>query len=426
MRTQRRGRSSLGASCATALTPRRRGRAARRIRAVAPGVAARVPARSRRHPDFRTEWWYVTGCAARRGGRRPRLSGHVLSHPAGRRRGRAAAGSRRGSCCSRTPRSPIPHAAAAARPARGARRLRPRRAPTQRRRTCASTTGRSRATATTYIARIAAREFTLDLAFTRDAADRCCRAKAAQPQGPAPDAGEPLLQPAAARECRGTRGARRSRARGHRHRVARPRMVERISRRGRGRLGLGRRQPRRRRRADGVSHPRPRRARRYWARRRAARRAGTRHECSHPATCASRRCARGARPARASTTPSNAGAGRRRSTTTLEPLFDDQELDARASVGHRLLGRRSHRAPRRSRRQAAAISSSPATASRCGSSHAASFRQTALTIWLTQRRAARTGDRWRRCPGRYQPAASGCARPSSAAAGARPGGAPPS
>ena len=51
---------------------------------------------------------------------------------------------------------------------------------------------------------------------------------------------------------------------------------------------------------------------------------------------------------------------------TLEPLFDDQELDARASVGT-VYWEGAVTARRTGARSVAAISSSPATASRCGS-----------------------------------------------------------
>ena len=140
--------------------------------------------------------------AARRRRRDDRRPGHVLSQPAGRRRGqreplRAAAAAVR----ARGARDPGARAAAA-RPARRARRLRvsPRRP--RRRPTCASTTGRSRATDDGYVARIAARDFALDADVSRDAAAAAAGRRRREPQGPAAGAGELLLQPAAARRRR--------------------------------------------------------------------------------------------------------------------------------------------------------------------------------------------------------------------------------
>ena len=169
-----------------------------------------------------------------------------------------------------------------------------------------------------------------------------------EPQGPVARAGEPLLQRAASRDARHA-GSRRSRARGHRRRVARSRMVQRIPRRGRARLGLGGRQPRRRRCADGVSHPRPR-GRDVLGRRRASRCVGTRHgvrtrrdplhDAAHVALAA-----HGHRLSRR-----GAGAGRhvRRHARTAVRRPGARRACER---GHRLLGRRSHRAPRRSHRR---------------------------------------------------------------------------
>ena len=56
------------------------------------------------HLAARIEWWYATGWAGRGEPPQPRLPGHLLPQPhrAGAATTRAA--SRRGNCCSRTPR----------------------------------------------------------------------------------------------------------------------------------------------------------------------------------------------------------------------------------------------------------------------------------------------------------------------------------
>ena len=186
--------------------------------------------------------------------------------------------------------------AAAPRPARGARGLRPRRrgdgddagvdrrlvARARRRR--ATARGSSRATSR------------CDLAFAR-ARSRCCPGRRrVLAQGAAPAAGELLLQPAAARRRRDrSRSTARARAR-HRPRVARSRVVERGDGAGCRRLGLDRHQSRRRRRADGVPHARPRRRRRSGP---AARCATPDGAAEHPRArrrCASSRGAAGRSP----------------------------------------------------------------------------------------------------------------------------------
>ena len=90
-----RGRRSRAGAAAGCVAPRCCLRRGRRCRAL-PATHAAVPARLRRHPDLRTEWWYITGHARRRRAR-VRLPGHLL--PLARRRdaGHALAPSRPGS-----------------------------------------------------------------------------------------------------------------------------------------------------------------------------------------------------------------------------------------------------------------------------------------------------------------------------------------
>ena len=120
-----------------------------------------------------------------------------------------------------------------------------------------------------YVREIAAREFALDLAFARRSRS-CCRDGGLLAQGAGGrQASYYYSRPQLA--VTRTRRRRRPRARGRGARVARSRVVERGDGASAAGLGLDRHQPRRRRRADGVSHARPRGGRPV-GRRRAARR----------------------------------------------------------------------------------------------------------------------------------------------------------
>ena len=166
--------------------------------------------------------------------RRPaRLPDHLLPRAARRRRAPTRAASIRARSCSRTPRSSDPKRGRLLHDQRAAR------------------AGFSLAHAETertgvwiddwslelegnrYHARIAAREFDFDFTlFSRK--QLVLQGEAGlQPQGPPAGGGELLLQPPAAQRRR-----QAERQHGRRHRVARPRMVERLSRARGGRLGL--------------------------------------------------------------------------------------------------------------------------------------------------------------------------------------------
>ena len=147
----------------------------------------------------------------------------------------------------------------------------------------------------------------------RDAADAGAGRPGLLAQGAAAAAGELVLQPAAARRRRIDRG-RRSNARGHRARLARSRVVEPGDGAGGGRLGLGRRQPRRRRCADGLSHARPRGWRPLGRRRVSPRRRPDRHPRARR-RCASIRGGAGSRRERASRTRSSSRCARAAATT---------------------------------------------------------------------------------------------------------------
>ena len=161
--------------------------AAERLSAGRAAARARVSrATTAAIPHFRTEWWYITGWLADGAG-----NDYGVQITFFRNRPRVA----EANPSAFAPRQLLfAHAALAiralgrlrARPARGARGLRSRRAPTRHDARRASTTGRSRSTATRYAARIAARDFALDLAFAPRS--RCCcrarRASRARARGP--------------------------------------------------------------------------------------------------------------------------------------------------------------------------------------------------------------------------------------------------
>ena len=97
------------------------------------------------HPEFRTEWWYVTGWVADAAGREYGVQVTFFRNRPGVAEGESPARSRRGSSCSRTRRWPIRGTAVST--TTSARRARDSvsRGPRRHRRGRSSTTGRSRA-----------------------------------------------------------------------------------------------------------------------------------------------------------------------------------------------------------------------------------------------------------------------------------------
>ncbi len=150
-----------------------------------------------------------------------------------------------------------------------------------------------------YVARIAAREFALDLRFAPTQPllpawrRRAIRARVRHPRRRA------TTTAGRSSPATGTIAHRRHDALRHRHRVARSRMVERSDGAGSRRLGLDRDQSRRRRRADGVPDAR-RRGRNALGRRHAATRGRKRARVRRRTRSSSRRGDRGARRAPAS------------------------------------------------------------------------------------------------------------------------------
>ena len=220
--------------------------------AVVPGVALAFPRDHGAHPAFRTEWWYVTGWLRDAAGsdfgiqitffrNRPGVAEDspsafaprqlVFAHAA---LGRSAPRAR---CCTTS-----------------ARRARDSASPEPRRRRRDAWIGdwSLALDGEAYVARIAAREFAFDLRFAPTQPILLQGDAGYSRKGPDPlQASYYYSRPQLA--VAGTR--RRSparRCRGHRHGVARSRVVERGDGAGGGRLGLGRHQSRRRRRADGV------------------------------------------------------------------------------------------------------------------------------------------------------------------------------
>ncbi len=241
------------------------------------------------------------GLARRWRGQRVRRAGHVLPAPTACRRGQserlcAAATPLRACRARRSPAKPAPP-----RPARGARRLRARRSKrghdAHRHRRLVAVACRRCVSSENCRARLCARPCVR--VGAGGAGERRRRLLA---QRSVAATVEFLLQPAAV----GGDGIDLDRGqgrRGQRARMARSRMVERRDGAGCCGLGLGGHQFRRRRRADGISHARPRG--RHALGRRHATRCG-RH-CARfrvPATCGSSRGVRGARRARVSNTRS--------------------------------------------------------------------------------------------------------------------------
>ena len=238
-----------------------------------PGRALAFPRDHGAHPEFRTEWWYVTGWLQERRRQRARHPDHVLSQPT------AACGEANPSRFA--PRQLLfAHAAladpstgtAAARPARRARRLRSGRGARGRHRRAGSTTGRCGSTASGYRARIAARELRARLSNSR-------RPQPLLLQGERASAARARIRrrraTTTAAAARGVRNRHRSGASKRERSAARAWLdhewsSEYLAPEARG-LGLDRPQSRRRRRADGVSDARPA-GRRLLGRRRAARR----------------------------------------------------------------------------------------------------------------------------------------------------------
>ena len=296
---------------------------------VAPGLKLAFPADFGAHPRHRIEWWYVTGHLDTPKGPMGfqvtffRLRNKAADANPSRFAPTAAALRARGA---RRPRA----RQASPRPAHRARlsRRSPRRAPATP--TSSSTTGPSSASDGRYLARIPGDGFALDLVLTPTQPVLAARRRGLQPQGPAPVAGERLLQRAAPRGGGHGEGGRE----GHR---------------GQGRArgsttnGPARSSPATPWAGTGWGST-SRAAARSWpfacATRRAAR-CGRRARCARAARCArsrrtrcaSRRGAPGDRRAPASPGPWRwhfEVAGERWSVA---PLMDDQEMDARGSTG---------------------------------------------------------------------------------------------
>ena len=262
------------------------------------GARARIPARSRRTPRV-PDRVVVRHRLAALGRARPRLPGHVLPQPAAHRRRqservRAAAAPLR----ARRDRGPG-RRTTAARPARRAGGLRPRRGrrgnDRRSHRRLVDGARRRRVSNADRRARVRVRARVRAVA-----ADPAAGRSGVQPQGPGGGPGELLLQPSASGGARHGGARRAARAR-RRLGLARSRVVERVSGARGGGLGLGRAQPRRRRRTDGVSHPRQS-GRRLLGRAAAGARRAVACASSRRATFRSSRCAGGARRVRRSST----------------------------------------------------------------------------------------------------------------------------
>ena len=294
------------------------------------GSPAAFPRDHGSHPEFRTEWWYVTGWVADAARQRVRRAGHVLPQPSARRRRRIRARF--------APRQLAVRARGARRPRHGRLRHDQRAARAGfglaarrgRRRASGSTTGRSRST-TTRTPR----------ASRRANSPSTCAFAPTQPlllqgdggysrKGPAPaQASYYYSQP----QLRGQRSTRLGRQDGAGSPAPR------------GSITNGRANTWRRRRpagtglginlADGGAlmafRMRDKVGRHALGRRHAARAPGDRaHSRRRGALHAGALVALAAHRRRRTRSRWRA-AGQRR--WTLEPLFDDQELDSRASTG---------------------------------------------------------------------------------------------
>ena len=252
------------------------------------------------HPEFRTEWWYVTGLVRDARRARARRAGDVLPQPPGRRRGRreplrAAAAPVRARGDRGSGARP-----AAPRPARRARGVRSRRRGRSDDARVASATGRSRWTATRTsraspraisrstlrFARRSRRSLQGDGGYSRKGPRRA-QASYYYSRPQLDVVGTLIVVDGRARDVTGRAWLD--------HEWSSEYMAARSAR-----LGLDRHQPRRRRRADGVPHARSngRRATGRAARARSA--TGATRRLRSRSECASRRAARGARRARRS------------------------------------------------------------------------------------------------------------------------------
>ena len=286
-------------------------------------VATRARSASRRdfgaHPESRTEWWYVTGALAA-GDARLGLPDHLLSRrDRHRRRGKRAA-SRRASCCSRMAPSPTSRrdACATTSASRAAASASPRPRSATPRSCCA--TGASRAAAAparaaTPRAPRATAPASPSTSSSRRRSRCCCRAKAAS-RARARDAeqtsryySEPQLAVRGTLALDGRPVAVTGRAwLDHEWSDAYLDPERR-------RLGLDRHEPRRRRRADGVSHA-PRRRQHAVERRQPSRRRRRDAQLRRRRGRASRRAGRWTSPASIGDAIRSNGASPRRSAAS--------------------------------------------------------------------------------------------------------------
>ena len=150
------------------------------------------------HPEYRIEWWYVTGWLD---GATARLPDHLLPRAARTRTATTRASSPRGRSCSRTPRSPIRSAA-------GCCTTSARRAPASRSPHAETDAHRRlgrrlapRARRQPLPGAIAARDFELDFTLLANQLVAAGRAGFSR-KGQRPRRGELLLQPAAPQGAR--------------------------------------------------------------------------------------------------------------------------------------------------------------------------------------------------------------------------------
>ena len=203
-----------------------------------PGVEFRFPADHGAHPEFRTEWWYITGWLEPADG--PAFGFQVTffrTRPSVDQDNPSAFAAKQvlfaHAAISDPASKQLLHDQRAARAGFGLAE--------------ASTTDMDvvidgwtlkRTPDDRIVTKVAGKDFALDLAFAADTADPAARREGLQQEGAAPRTGEPLLQHPASASV-GQRAARQSHGRGEGHRVARSRMVvEPISIRARS-VGIG-------------------------------------------------------------------------------------------------------------------------------------------------------------------------------------------
>ena len=166
-----------------------------------PGYPIELPRDEGSHPQFRTEWWYLTGWLETRERRAARLPDHVLPHrdPASTKTIRRV--SPRGRCCSRTRRSATRSAARCC--AMRSRRARASVWPSRRkaRSTCKIDDWSLRKEGERYRAVAATSEFALRAGMRRHAAAAAARQERLQSEESAAAVRELLLQPAAAADA---------------------------------------------------------------------------------------------------------------------------------------------------------------------------------------------------------------------------------